>query len=504
VLAWIDPAGDRFVFVNRRGLESRDLHLREFTDLVNGGRARLLEEYDAPLLDRVSERMAHSAHSRIAAEAQQDELTSLVNRRGFERSLKGLLDASRNGDSSHCVLQVDLDGFGMVNSVLGTDGGDRLLREVALALTGIAEGHEAVIGRIGADQFGMLLYRTSVAEGLDVAERIVGAIRELEFAWQERECKVCATVAVLGTDSATESVGQILRNLDSSCRSGKQHGGDRACVYTEDSEEIRAQRAVLQVAAQVEAWLAAGRVQLTVQMIAPANRNSTLQGHYEILIAVADDAGVAGSPVRFIEAAERHGKMPMVDRYVVARALDWIGRHPQALEDVSGLSINLSGQSINHEGFLGYVLGEFEKSGAPPHKVCFEITETAAIGNMSRAIEFMQKLKVMGCRFALDDFGSGMSSYGYLRKLPVDYLKIDGSFVKNMVTDEGDQAVVRSINEIGHFFGKKTVAEYVHDEATRRLACELGIDYLQGWGIEKPKPIDSLLLPILEAGSLVG
>ncbi len=492
-LAWVDPAGDRFVFVNRRGLQDHDLGLGELTDLLSGSRVRVLEEHGTPLVDRIGDRMIRDVHSRVTADASRDELTSLVNRKAFERSLDRLLDLSRNNDSSHCVLQLDIDGFRTLNSAFGVDGGDRLLRRIARVIENEVEEHETVIGRVGADEFGVVLYGCSAGEGLDIAEQIVRTIRDLDFSWQERHSKVSVTVGVFSVSSLTESAHQMLRNLGSACQSGKAMGGDRACLYAEDNLAIQDQRASMQLATEVESLLAEGRVELTVQKIAPAEEHSRLKGHFEVLITVKDVTGTPKSPVDFIEAAERHGKMPLVDRFVVSRTLEWMGRHPEALADISGLSINLSGQSMNQEDFLGFVLEQFEKSGASPSKVCFEITETAAIGCMFRATEFMQKIKVMGCRFSLDDFGSGMSSYGYLRKLPVDYLKIDGSFVKNMVTDEGDRAVVRSINEIGHFLGKKTVAEYVHDDATRQLACEIGVDYLQGWAIEKPKPIDRLL-----------
>lgn len=195
-------------------------------------------------------------------------------------------------------------------------------------------------------------------------------------------------------------------------------------------------------------------------------------------------------------AAERYSEMPLVDQFVVRSVFEWMAAHPDALEGISGLSINLSGQSIMQEDFLGFVLEQFERTGAPPGKVCIELTETAAVGDLFRASEFMLKCKAMGCRFSLDDFGAGMSSYSYLRRLPVDYLKIDGSFVRDMVNEESDLAVVRSINEIGHFLGKKTVAEHVHNEKTAELARSIGIDFLQRWGVEKPKPIDALVVSI--------
>ncbi|MCP5179860.1 MAG: DUF1631 family protein [Pseudomonadales bacterium] len=494
-LAWVDGAGERFVFVNRRGLWDRELSLEDFTRLLTEGNAQILEGYEVPLLQRVSERMMNRVHKGLTDRSRQDELTALGNRKAYERELDKLLELSRQLDVSHCVLQVNVDRFRILNDTCGFDGGDTALKQIARLIESQMSGHDAFIARIGVDEFGVVLNDTSVGEGADLAESIERAVRALDFAWKGQRCAITVTVGVVGIDRATENVRNTLQNLASACRSGKEQGGGRVSIYTEDDVAMQEQRAVMHLASQVERYLQQGRVHLNAQLIAPADPGGSLLPHYEILITVEDDDGKRGSPVKFIEAAERYGKMPMVDRHIVARTLDWMGQHPEALEGLSGLSINLSGQSVNQEDFLGFVLDQFKQSNAAPDKVCFEITETAAIGNLFQATEFIRKIKVMGCRFSLDDFGAGMSSFGYLRQLPVDYLKIDGSFVKNMANDENDLAVVRSMNEIGHFMGKRTVAEYVHDDATRDAACAINIDYLQGWGVEKPKPIDELLKP---------
>ena len=493
ILAWVDSVSEHFVFVNRRGLQSHELSLGEVTDALHSGTLTILDGYDASLVDRVSDRMVHRAHTRVTAGTQQDELTQIANRKAHERSVDKALDLARQSDSTHCVLQIDLDRFRMFNSACGFDGGDQLLKRIARLIEKNIEGLDASIARIGADEFGVVLLDTDITQGMQLADTIIAAIRDTSINWKGQQNGVTATIGVLGIDRGTQDTRHVLNNLAGACRRGKELGGDRTCSYTEDDEALKAEHEVMQLASQIEKHLADGRVRLNVQQIAPADGNLALLPHHEVLITFTDDDGHTGSPVKFIEAAERHSKMPLVDRFVVSGVLDWMGKHPEVLDGTAGFAINLSGQSMIQEDFLSFVLDHFDRSGASPQKVCFEITETAAIGNMFRATEFMQKFKVMGCRFSLDDFGSGMSSYGYLRKLPVDYLKIDGSFVQNMATDEGDRAVVRSINEIGHFLGKKTVAEYVHDEATRQVACEIGVDYLQGWAIEKPKPIDRLL-----------
>ena len=492
-LAWASPGGDEFVFVNRRGTLDRELSLTELTEQLTSGDAVALEGYDVPLVDRVSERMLSRIHGKITGDAQKDELTELANRISFERSLNKLVALARDTETSHCALQIDLDQFKLINSTSGYDGGDALLRDLSAALRSELAEHEGTLARIGADEFAAVLRHVAPSEGEAIAERLVRRVRHMQFAFGAAQHSITCTIGVLGVDQTSEDSPVLLQNLASACRAGKEQGGDCVVRFVEDDEAMLEQRRVMERASRVEQQLAEARVLVNCQQIAPASSEDPLDGHYEVLIKVLDENDEARAPVEFIEAAERYGKMPLVDRYVVSNVLSWMATHEAVLSRFGGFSINLSGQSIKQDDFLDFVLQEFETTGADPAKVCFEVTETAAMGNLARAAEFIQKIRVMGCRFSLDDFGTGMSSYAYLRELPVDYLKIDGTFVKNMATDASDYAVVKSINEIGHFMGKKTVAEYVHDEATLASAREIGVDYLQGWHIEQPKPIDCLL-----------
>ncbi len=492
-LAWAAPSGTDFVFVNRRGIWDRELSLGKLTEQLSAGEATVLDGYDVPLVERVSERMLSRIHGKITGEAQKDDLTDLANRRFYERSLEKLVALARHTETQHCALQIDLDQFKIVNSTCGYDGGDALLKELAGALRSELSAYESTVARIGADEFAAVLRNVTAEEGREIADRIVRRVRHMQFSWGTSHHTITTTIGVLGIDQSSDDGRSLLHNLSAACRAGKEQGGDCVYVYVEDDQAMLEQRAVMQRASKIEQQLADGRVLVNAQQIAPSQGDDQTTGHYEVLISVLDAEDQARSPVEFIEAAERFGKMPMVDRFVVSNVLRWMAEHANTVSLFGGFSINLSGQSIKQDDFLDFVLREFEQSGADASKVCFEVTETAAMGNLSRAAEFIQKLRVLGCSFSLDDFGTGMSSYAYLRELPVDYLKIDGSFVKNMATDPSDQAVVKSINEIGHFMGKKTVAEYVHDEATLAAARDIGVDFVQGWHIEKPRPIDSLV-----------
>ncbi len=492
-LAWKDSDGGIFTFADRRGIWVQDIKLKEFVDALNNQTAVVLEGYDMPVLDRVTHRVMQRVHERITADSQRDDLTQTGNRKSNEKSLLKALEQARLGRGVQCALQIDVDRFQFLNMSFGFDTGDLALREVARATQKLCHQRNADLARIGGDEFALVLFDTDVATAEELADDIISAIRNISLRAGDRQVQLSATVGFLELHPTYSGVAEILSHLAAAYRAGKSEGGDRSFLATIDDDSLREQRDLLELAGNVERYLEEGRVRLNTQLIAPAHENAGHLPHYEVLITVDDDAGKPGSPFRFIQAAEHFGKMIHVDRYVVKEALSFIGQHSEKFSGASGLSINLSGQSIASAEFLVFVLDQFTATEAAPEKVCFEITEPAAVGNIGQALEFMEKFHVMGCRFSLDDFGAGMASFGYLRSMPVDYLKIDGMFVKNMVTDTSDQAVVRSINEIGHFLGKRTVAEYVHDEATFNLAREIGVDYLQGWGIEKPKPIGALL-----------
>ncbi len=245
---------------------------------------------------------------------------------------------------------------------------------------------------------------------------------------------------------------------------------------------------------EIDRALDENRLVLNCQRIAPIGSDPDTEAHYEILLTMLDDRGEMIAPTDFIFAAESYNRMAAVDQWVIEHALAWMSKNRATLDRIGGISINISGHSINDEGFADFVLRQFSTSRVPTGKVCFEITETAAIANLDNAVNFINKMKLIGCKFSLDDFGTGLSSYSYLRNLPVDFIKIDGVFVKDLSDNPGDYAVVKSINEIGHFMGKKTIAEFVENDEILEQLREIGVDYAQGYGIERPCLLEQLEL----------
>jgi len=291
-----------------------------------------------------------------------------------------------------------------------------------------------------------------------------------------------------------QNVEKLLQDAEASCGVAKDIGGHRVQVYHEGHARLNKRNAEVQWAAKIDKALDNDDLHLRCQRIMPLATDDSYHDHYEILLGMADDLGEQSSLQEFINAAESYKRMADIDRWVIKTSFKWIADHRTELDHVSSFSINLSGHSLNDMGLMEFVMKQMRDTNVPIGKICFEITETLGIANLSDAADFIKRFKTTGCMFSLDDFGSGMSSYGYLKSLPVDYIKIDGVFVKEMATNPNDYAVVKSISEIGHFMGKKIIAEYVQDDETIQLLQDLGVDYAQGYGIEKPRPLDNLLL----------
>ena len=498
-LAFIGEAHSSFVLVNRNGIKVREFALREMVDALSQGSVTLLDEFDLPLTERATHRMLQNMHNQLAYQSSHDELTGLINRREFERKLEELLASAKANDFHHVLLYLDLDQFKVINSTSGHSAGDELLKQVTARLKHALRGSRNTLARLGGDEFGVLLDRTSADEGGAIAERMLDALRELRFEVEGRLYSTTASIGVVQFDSDSETATGALRQADAACFAAKDAGRGRVHMYVRDDEQMLKRHGAMEWAVQIDKAIADGRLLLNYQPITPVRKDEGSEEHFELLLTMIDEQGNVVAPTDFVAAAETYNRMGPVDRWVVKTALQWMGAHREEVERVGGFSINISGQSINDEAFADFVLRQFSLTRVPTGKVCFEVTETAAIGNLNSAINFMNKMKLIGCRFSLDDFGTGLSSYSYLRNLPVDYIKIDGVFVRDLATNPGDYAVVKSINEIAHFMGKQTVAEYVESDAIMAQLREIGVDYAQGYGIGRPKLLSEFVLPAASA-----
>ena len=424
----------------------------------------------------------------LSFQASHDSLTGLINRREFEKRLEAVL--SRADDSSeHCLLFIDLDQFKIVNDSSGHPAGDELLRQLSGLLHTKVRASD-VLARLGGDEFGILLEQCPLEKAEELANELLESVRQFRFSWQYKTFTVGASIGIVPLLGRGTTIAAALRAADAACYRAKEDGRNRKHVYMPDDQELTKQRGELRWVTRIHEAFEEGRFHLYRQNLRPLNPSlSDGRQHFEILVRMEDDNGELISTVDMITAAERYNLMPNVDRWVVRTTLKWLHEQGDKLSQIGLVAINLSGQSITDSIFLSFVKEQFSKYRVPFKLICFEITETTAISNLSKAGYFIEALRQEGCRFALDDFGSGMSSFGYLKHLPVDFLKIDGEFVRDIINDEVDRAMVKSINEIGQLMGKYTVAEYVESEEILVLLQSIGVDYVQGFAIDKPSPL---------------
>ncbi len=422
----------------------------------------------------------------LSYQASHDMLTGLYNRRMFEEQLDAALLNVRTEDRHHALCYVDLDQFKVVNDTCGHVAGDELLRQLGELLRGcIREGD--VLARLGGDEFGLLLQNCELAQATRVADKIRQAVKDFRFAWQDKSFEVGASIGVVGISMDNMDMANILSSADMACYAAKDMGRNRVHVY-EPSDAILAERhGQMNWAGRISRALDEQRMVLFEQPVV-CIADATGVTHCEVLIRMKDEEDSIVSPDAFIPAAERYNLMPAIDRWVISEVFSNIA----ATRCTGGdkiVAINLSGTSLASEDLLSYVLETADKYEIDLGMVCFEITETAAISNLSKASFFMRELKKRGCRFSLDDFGSGLSSFNYLKNLPVDFLKIDGSFVVDILKDPIDRAMVEAIISVGHVLNIKVVAEWVENEETLQLLREMGVDYAQGYHLGRPREV---------------
>ena len=430
----------------------------------------------------------------LSHQARHDALTGLPNRGEFERRLGELLSAGA-GDAPFAVAHVDLDHFKVLNGTSGHLAGDELLRQLASAMAE-SLGSQDVLARLGADEFGVLMRGESARSATRTAERLRRSIADFRFSWLRQPFPLGSSVGLVTAERTVSAAGSgglhdLLCRADSACRAAKDEGGNR--VYLDDPEdhEIARRQGEVRWLSGIRSALAENRLRLFQQPIQALAAADDGGEHVELLLRVVEPDGSLAAPAGFLAAAERFHLVPSVDRWVVGAALAWLESRLPTLGRHDTASINLSGFSVGDPDFRTWLLDRVRETPVPTHHLCFEITETAVIGSLEAARALIEPLRALGCRFALDDFGSGVSSFGYLKQLPVDVVKIDGLFVRDLLDDPMDRALVRSITEIGHVTGKAIVAEFVENRATADALAAMGVDYGQGFGLGRPRPLDA-------------
>ncbi|MCW9088272.1 MAG: EAL domain-containing protein [Gammaproteobacteria bacterium] len=448
--------------------------------------------YDVSLMRRVPHLLSyHATH---------DALTGLINRREFERRLAELLVESRQTGQQHALAYLDLDQFKLVNDTCGHGVGDRLLCQITYLLKEKVRDADT-LARLGGDEFGLLLENCSLEKGYKIADTLRQTIKNFRFAWETHTFDIGITIGLVPINAESANAAEVLSDADAACFVAKDKGRNRIQIYQPGDLEMARRHGEMQWVSRLHKALDEERFRLYFQFIRPMNGDETIHG--EVLLRLLDEGGEIIPPMAFLPAAERYNLMPLIDRWVIRNALasisNWLKEQQGCCRMVC--NINLSGASLGEESLQEYIEEQLAHYRVPPELICFEVTESVAIANLERAATLMRNLRQRGCRFALDDFGSGLSSFAYLKALPVDYLKIDGVFVKDVVHDPVARAMVQAIHNIGHIMGLQIVAEYVENEEISAIIREIGVDYAQGYAIGYPQPIVECMRSCTAGGS---
>ncbi len=481
--------------------EGRIVGLANHTVLIaRDGREIAIEDSAAPIRDRQGEIVGavmvfhdvtqnRTLSRQLSWQATHDVLTGLVNRAEFERRVEQALSSARSDHQSHALCYLDLDRFKIVNDTCGHAAGDELLRQITALLQEKIRKTD-LLARIGGDEFGVLLSQCTLEQALRIANELRETVHTFRFFWEGQSFTIGASIGLVSLDFNSEGLAEIMSAADAACYTAKNRGRNRVYVIQADDQELRQQRGEMQWVSRIAQALENDRFCLYAQPIASITAAAQNGDHYEVLLRLRDEQDNLVPPMAFIPAAERYNLMHLIDRWVIRRLFkDW---DKVVNSDRSIYAVNLSGSSINDDEFIDFLHEQFASYPISPRQICFEITETVAISNLAKASQFIQDLQQLGCRFALDDFGAGMSSFAYLKSLPVDYLKIDGVFIRNILENSVDDAIVAAIVHIGTVMGIRTIAEFVENDAILERITTLGVDYAQGYGIAKPSILVAL------------
>lgn len=422
-------------------------------------------------------------------DATHDLLTGLANRREFEARIDASLARARATGEQDVFCYLDLDQFKVVNDSCGHSAGDALLKQISGVLHGRLRRTDS-LARLGGDEFGVLIENCATERGQAIANDLLTAVREFRFLWDGKAFGIGVSIGLVAITAETGSRADVFAAVDAACYAAKEQGRNRVCVYRSSDSEIAQRRSEMNWAARLTEAIEADRLTLYYQPYQPLNDDAAAEGpHIEVLLRLIDTDGAIVLPGVFLPAAERYGIMPSIDRWVISHVFSRYHGLCSRFGEALTCAVNLSGATLNAGGILEFIREQAATHAIPPGAICFEVTETAAINNIRAALQFMTATKALGFHFALDDFGVGTSSLAYLKTLPVDYLKIDGSFVRNIASDPIDRAMTETINRVGHLMGLQTVGEYAASAEIIAALAEIGVDFAQGYAVQEPQPL---------------
>jgi diguanylate cyclase (GGDEF)-like protein len=428
----------------------------------------------------------------LAYHSAYDPLTGLINRREFEARLDRLVRQTGTQPSTHALLYMDLDQFKLVNDSCSHAAGDELLRQVTRLLLGAIRQRDT-LGRLGGDEFGLLLENCPLGKAVEIATGLQKTIDSFQYTRGDESFSLGASIGVVLIDENTSGIASVMSAADAACYIAKESGRNRVQVAHLGDRRMQQRQSEIQWVSRLKQALADDRFTLYYQPIVPCAGGNSRERHIEILLRMIDEDGTLTRPGTFLPAAEKYNLAANIDRWVISRVMEWQAQHATTSRQPPTITVNLSGQTLRSADMLKFIIDEVENHGISPEHIIFEISETQAISSISSTTHFMLTLRSCGFRFSLDKFGSGLSTFAYLKKLPVDYIKIDGTLVRDILSDPVDFAMVRSFNELGHLLGKETIAEYVESLDIADELRKMGTDYAQGCAFATPAPLGNFV-----------
>ncbi|GHD12658.1 hypothetical protein GCM10007052_13920 [Halioglobus japonicus] len=493
-LAWISEEKDRFIFVDERGHKTADLNAVQLARKLSRGAQTPTPSDDMSVVDKSIYRTLEQAQKTLSFARNHDSLTQLVNRDTFVNQLERALNHARRKQTQHALLYINVDQFDLVNQVYDQVSGDQVLLEFSKLLAQL-HGKKCSSARLEGDEFALLLLDRSAEQAAQLGEKIRSDIEQASLDIEGEKVSFTVSIGVAPILEHSQAAAELLESARVAMHHAKEQGRNRVEMYHEDQAQATTyQNEKDRSREDLEQALATDRFVLRAQPIVQSavDGDTPQRRHYELLLALRNKDGSITSPEEFIQSAEQYGFMTLVDRWVIREAFSWISQLMDDQKEVPHLAINLSGVSVTDDDFMEYLLEQISEFGVGTSLICFEITETGTISNLVKAADFVQAFRNIGCKFSIDDFGTGLASHNYLRELPVDYVKIDGTFISNIHHSRADYAMARSINDLAHFLGQETIAESVENDEIIAKLKEIGVDYLQGWGVGKPKPLSEI------------
>ncbi|MEH6590865.1 MAG: DUF1631 family protein [Halioglobus sp.] len=488
-LAWVSDDKDRYIFVNERGQKNAEMSAVQLARQLGRGVQPPPSIDKMSLIDRSMFDTLEHVQKSLSFDKNHDSLTKLINQDMFIDQMNRALRHSRLKGAQHAILYLNIDQFSLVNDIYDQLNGDQVLIEFARLLSQL-HGRKTSSARLQGDEFAILLLDRDLEQAEHYAQKIRSDIASSSVEIEGDRVSFTVSIGIAPIVDYSDGVDEIIGCAREAMQAAKQLGRNRVETYVEDQEKAeRQQQEQAQTKREIKQTIETDRFMLRAQPIVQTRVESDTEPflHYELLLALVEPDGSLSSPQEFIENAERYGYMTAVDRWVVREAFKWISHLIDNQRVIPNISVNLSGTSVTDDAFMEYLLEQISEFGVGTNRLCFEITETGTISNLVKAADFVRTFRNIGCKFSIDDFGTGLASHNYLRELPVDYVKIDGTFITSIVENRNDYAMARSINDLAHFLGQETIAESVENDDIIEALKEIGVDYLQGWGIGKPK-----------------